>query len=804
MKPCRPCRMVLWSFPLYFLLIAGIGPSLVHAAATITVVNNDGAGEGFNDPTPFVPVGGNNASTLGQARLNAFQHAADIWAALITSSVPIRVDAQIDPLPFGVLGSAGPNTAHRDFPNAPQSNTWYVQALANKLEGIDLSPTISDISATFTSLNPIIPGVTWYLGLDGLPPANQIDFVTVVLHEIGHGLGFLSLVDVETGSKFLGFDDIYSNFLDHLGASPSDYPSMNNAQRVQANVSGNKLHFIGPQVSGASGGLTAGVSGSRVHMYAPNPVEPGSSVSHFSDQIKPDQLMEPAVSSGVAIHDVGLTWELFHDIGWIDETASPPEITSPQPETTLAGSTETFTWDSNGTAVTEWWLYVGTTLGGKDLLDSGSLGTATSHEVTGLPTDSSPVHVRLWYKVAGTWFSRDFLYTAAPPPVGNDPEIVTPTPGTTLAGASETFVYTANGTAVTEWWLYVGTTLGGKDLLDSGSLGTATSHEVTGLPTDSSPVHVRLWYKVAGTWFSRDFLYTAAPPPVGNDPEIVTPTPGTTLAGVSETFVYTANGTAVTEWWLYVGTTLGGKDLLDSGSLGTATSHEVTGLPTDSSPVHVRLWYKVAGTWFSRDFLYTAAPPVSGDDPEIVTPTPGTTLAGVSETFVYTANGTAVTEWWLYVGTTLGGKDLLDSGSLGTATSHEVTGLPTDSSPVHVRLWYKVAGTWFSRDFLYAAAPPVSGDDPEIVTPTPGTTLAGASETFVYTANVTPVTEWWLYVGTTLGGKDLLDSGSLGTATSHEVTGLPTDSSPVHVRLWYKVAGTWFSRDFLYTAASSS
>ena len=61
----------------------------------ITVVNLDGPDEGFNDPTMAAPVGGNPGTTIGQQRLIAFQHAANIWASLITSPVEIRVEGEI-------------------------------------------------------------------------------------------------------------------------------------------------------------------------------------------------------------------------------------------------------------------------------------------------------------------------------------------------------------------------------------------------------------------------------------------------------------------------------------------------------------------------------------------------------------------------------------------------------------------------------------------------------------------------------------------------------------------------------------
>src|SRR5262245_10881802 len=95
----------------------------IAGAVTITVVNLDGGGEGFNDPTVVAPVGGNAGTTLGAQRLNAVQHAADIWGALLNSSVAISIGATFDPLPCSMtsatLGQAGPNALFRDFSGAP-------------------------------------------------------------------------------------------------------------------------------------------------------------------------------------------------------------------------------------------------------------------------------------------------------------------------------------------------------------------------------------------------------------------------------------------------------------------------------------------------------------------------------------------------------------------------------------------------------------------------------------------------------------------------------------------------------------
>jgi len=40
----------------------------------------------------------------------------------------------------------------------------------------------------------------WYFGTDANTPAGLIDFVTVVLHEIGHGIGFIGSMNAGNGS----------------------------------------------------------------------------------------------------------------------------------------------------------------------------------------------------------------------------------------------------------------------------------------------------------------------------------------------------------------------------------------------------------------------------------------------------------------------------------------------------------------------------------------------------------------------------------------------------------------------------
>ncbi|HEU4374885.1 MAG TPA: PA domain-containing protein [Telluria sp.] len=229
-----------------------------QAAATIVISNMNAAGEGFNDPAIVAPVGGNAGTTLGQQRLIAFQHAADIWGATLTSAVTIRVGAMFTPLSCtadsAVLGSAGAVDIFSDFPGAPKAATWYPGALAAKLAGADQSdPANPHIMARFNSrlglFADCMPGSGFYLGLDN-QAGDRIDLITVLLHELAHGLGFQTFTDDQTGEQTNGMPSIWDHYL-FDNVNNKTWAAMTNAERVASSISGKALSWNGPNVIAA-------------------------------------------------------------------------------------------------------------------------------------------------------------------------------------------------------------------------------------------------------------------------------------------------------------------------------------------------------------------------------------------------------------------------------------------------------------------------------------------------------------------------------------------------------------------------
>ncbi|MBC7939217.1 MAG: peptidase [Chitinophagaceae bacterium] len=109
------------------------------------------------------------------------------------------------------------------------------------------------INANFNSnlgLNAnCLPGRTFYLGLDGQHGTN-IDFIPVLLHEMGHGLGFQTFSNGQTGALNGGIPSIWDRYL--LGTVTNKlWIDMTNAERAASAISRDGLVWTGANVNAA-------------------------------------------------------------------------------------------------------------------------------------------------------------------------------------------------------------------------------------------------------------------------------------------------------------------------------------------------------------------------------------------------------------------------------------------------------------------------------------------------------------------------------------------------------------------------
>lgn len=237
---------------------------------------------------------------------NAFLRATQIWSYLFESKVIINIDAYWSPLEKGILGNARPGGPKgggyfKGFPGAPEKNLWYPAALANSLASNqkDQDEFNADITARFNSsaLN-----VNWYYGTDGKVAIGQFDFLSAVLHELGHGLGFIST----------------ESFNDRFGTFANDSPSIfagfvaNDSGRRLSDLSAtlrefpafvtSPLYWVGEQGIATNKNI-------KPKLFAPPEYKSGSSVSHLDDVTFPKTVLNGLMSSTIdtqqAIHDPG-------------------------------------------------------------------------------------------------------------------------------------------------------------------------------------------------------------------------------------------------------------------------------------------------------------------------------------------------------------------------------------------------------------------------------------------------------------------------------------------------------------------
>lgn len=242
---------------------------------------------------------------------HAFQYAVSIWESLLISSVPINVDAYWENLGGNVLAQGRPSVFFNNFSGTPQRDTYFPVALAEKITGKELNAGNADIICHFNS------SYDWYFGTDGNTPSGKYDFVSSVLHEMTHGLGFSGFLKTTDGKGFFNNNNNLPSIYDHY---IFNYQNQKIADKSLFKSPSTDLHR---QLTSDNLKFCQTTSLNQFNtidwVFAPVVWSDGSSIYHLKSYSygEENSLMAPAARKGEAIHNPGeIVLDILAELGW--------------------------------------------------------------------------------------------------------------------------------------------------------------------------------------------------------------------------------------------------------------------------------------------------------------------------------------------------------------------------------------------------------------------------------------------------------------------------------------------------------
>ncbi len=267
--------------------------------------NTTPANFGFADPTAV------NSTTLGQLR-KASATAATAYLNTVLDgrgTVALTWNNSVNQPASGTLASFGgnnfPNLGEGSFTNGGVYTA--ARAGATPFAGADGDGQVNfgrtdwhyDVAGTNTTLS------------------GRIDLVSVLIHEIGHSLGYLSFANQSTT---LNAESTFSEWNRNMVRGSTTPTAMFATDKTQTNYGS----FLGPTATFTAGNAAANglffngayareVFGAVVPLYAPNPFESGSSLSHVNDS---NAIMNPSITAGVMRRFQAYEIAILMDLGW--------------------------------------------------------------------------------------------------------------------------------------------------------------------------------------------------------------------------------------------------------------------------------------------------------------------------------------------------------------------------------------------------------------------------------------------------------------------------------------------------------
>ena len=277
---------------------------LPASALTFNIVYGDvsgNTGEGFDD------------DALGADRRAVVTDVTDYLSSVIDS--PGTIDLQVQnswDIDNGPLGNGG--TYFFDGPPG------YSSGLAQQHAETGQKP-FNGIADAFLRLNFAYD----YNLSDADPASNQFDLFSVVLHEIAHGLGFITLLDQNGNSRVSpsnpGTFTVFDSYLIR-GDGTRLFDDGGTFLGTSADLTSDDIFYNGPAAVAQNGG-------DPLKVFAPTTYQPGSSLSHLDASVFSDAVTQPSLLIGTsrrAFTDVELA--LLVDIGYDLTTSAIPAPSS--------------------------------------------------------------------------------------------------------------------------------------------------------------------------------------------------------------------------------------------------------------------------------------------------------------------------------------------------------------------------------------------------------------------------------------------------------------------------------------------
>ncbi|MEE2003317.1 hypothetical protein QWY20_17840 [Alkalimonas sp. MEB108] len=312
-------------FSSFFCIVYFVGFATSVAAIDFDVRFVDPPGQGFHSTEPFSGHGGNQATTLGEARKNVLFRAVDMVRSQVYGSGTIVWEVQFQEIEgYGALTlgpsfselthlpSSDENISGFDFEVGRHYPSTLMLALTNKQRSFG-DENDADAETLFSEYGS-------YYGYDADDVRHS--FLAVVLHELVHVLGFTDLKCLTNCIPEPSSQKTHFSRLVYGESNPVDEMSID--EMLPFYVSGNKLWFKGSEATkqAAVSNLTGGHTDGKLHLHAELPYT-GQNGSHFAPHMYPAQLM---YSAGANTTEFGMAAYVLCDIGWCAGTGKVQDL----------------------------------------------------------------------------------------------------------------------------------------------------------------------------------------------------------------------------------------------------------------------------------------------------------------------------------------------------------------------------------------------------------------------------------------------------------------------------------------------